>query len=286
MALTALSIVVPGVVAPPVGVTPRKHFKDASATIYTVGMLDASDEQSYPQKADPAVNELWYDISPADGADAVITGSTRPSWNNGFLFPQGNAGLITLPAQFKPAADSLGHAEMFWMLIPETTGLRRGVGWFGTGAGSSQAYGFYFNNVNRQLVCYYDGGNATITLAAAQFPITIGATKFGLHLFCFGRVSDGAGGFLRRMRIYNAATGLFSSSTAASGATSAQSTSNAAFGVLGSLSVDSNVMRAYRARIDDVKLVAGVATSSWFDALCDIEFNANKARGGVDWNVA
>lgn len=276
------------VAAPAVGVTLSKLRKDALLTAWDRYAWDCMHPTSWPSQANPgsldALVNLAGTISSTPADPGSFGGSPLVTFDDGFHFSTTApaTGSINLPAVCKPATTSRGYIHMVWMLIPETTSIRKVFGW---GASGAWAYGVYFNNVLRQFVIYADGSSsiATFTLAAGDFNLAIGGTNYAVVLFCVGRCEDGAGGFLKRARVYTKALGFKATYSAAAGATATQS-ANATANIGYSGAFGANIaMRAYRGRHVDVQAEVGVATSAWWDALCDAEFAGNVAR--TDWNV-
>lgn len=275
-------------ITPPVGVTPKKLRKDKCLTEWDTFAFDAMHPVSWPSQGAPAVADKVHDLSgdilslPDDtNLAAVFTGTPAPAFSSaGFKFALASTSYLQLPtAGVRPAATSNGWIAMCWMIIPELGPLRRGFGWFNTAGTSS--YGFYYNNVTRQLVVYYDGGTATVTLNSNNF---VGG--FARLLFCLGRCEDGAGGYLRKRRIYcdtpgAAGQGVSNTASAASGVTSAQSNGASRIGYDSALGAGI-VQSALRFRMVDVKTAVGVMTSAKFDELCLAEYDGNKQR--ADWS--
>lgn len=283
----ATAIKTSAVATPPVGVTLATVRKDKGISEDTVFTIDLGNEISWPSQASPGASDVLEDLSgtltsvPDTAKRATFTGTPRPTFaNGGLLFPTGGDGRVVLPAIAKPAATSRGFAAMCWMALRnDSASIRRGFGWYRTGGGSAQSYGFYYNNTARQIVTFYDGVSSTITLPANAF----NANGWGLFLLCFGRCEDGLGGFLAKQRIYvatpgSASLGLNNNSASAAGATAKQPAETSP--TIGySDDLGANIPQLfYRFALADVGTAAGKATSAWFDARCDQEYAAHAAR--------
>lgn len=275
-----------GVATPRAGTTLVPLRKQKLITEWDRAVFDMMDERCWPSQGAPTLASQLLDLSgvydrvPA-AADNMTFAGTAATFNGGMILLPGVTSRMDYPVACKPATTSNGYIHMAWLRLQETANVARVHGWGTTG---SWAYGMYCNGVSRQYSTYSDGGQATVNLTAAEYPTDTAGVKSGLFLVCQGRAQDGAGGFLRKMRIYSAATGLKVNSSVAAGATAAQSTGAARFGYTGEMAANNPIeQRLFRLRHLDVQAVGGVATAAWWDAICDAEF-ANAPRAG--WNLA
>lgn len=278
-----------GTAVPPVGVELNTLRKGKLLTEYDVFAWDCMHPSCWPSQANPAASDPIYNLAgklldtPANNG-AIGTGTALPTFDDGFIFASGSQATIAMNATVcKPATDSNGYIHMQWLLLRESTSARKIFGW-GPSSGS-MAYGVISSTTNRQYVIFADKatGLTTQTYTASEFPIDIGGVKYGLFLFCVGRHEDGAGGYVRRCRVYSKATGLVSTNNEAAGSTAIQGTGASAIGY--SSAIGTNIdMRAYRGRHIDVGTASGVMTAGYFQTLCDDEFNGNKDR--TDWTIS